>query len=477
MKNKLFTFIPLVLLLAACNPVFNDSSETGSDSSASSGSDSTSETSSGSESSSESGSGSSESSSSEDSSITPPPAGKTVEELCDEMNNQLKSYGLDYINAYSARNYLLLNDYGYLVSPQEDDKFFGFDGNNNNIAVYKMNNNECIATYPQISVGRNVTSYQSINASSLLELNSALTNIESKKGNYSTIKLTNNLTITNAADRIVVNTSNPVELDLNSKSIDANVNTDLVSITGDDAVFSIKNGTLSTFSFEGYDMNISPRCIYVGDGDMVLIDNMTLNANAFCGYGYINEIGKSTTKTLISNSTINAITVAICIQDGVNYIQDNTIDGILDINGGETIVDNCDITAVGHKDDADGFVTNEYVTSFTKNLVETHSDLYDTYIISSVDPIFILDRRSVMGTYSSPDVKVSNCRLTADYDGDVIYGYGVRYIDLKLGDPAQLPGTIDLGDSTNNYNGNIYVKCSSSNPNETVGGFTKYTAN
>lgn len=464
-----------MMLLAACNPNFSDDSSSAPDSS---------ETSSGqpATSSSETSESSDTSDSSEDSGDTSesteppePPAAKTPEELCDEMNEKLISYDVDYVNAYSARNYLVANGYDYIASALEGDKFFGFDNSKKKVTLYKMTNNECIALYPTDCVGHNVTSYQSINASSFIEMNNALTNIESGKGNYSIIKLANNLTIDSASNRIVINSSCPVELDLNKKTINASVNIDLVSVTGTDSIFSIRNGTLSTIEHEGYDLDVSPRCVYVGDGDMVLIDNMTLNARAFCGYGYINEIGKTNTKTVISNSKVNALTVAVCIQDGINYIENNIIDGIVDINGGKTIVDRCDITAVGHKDDADGFVTNAYVSEFAKNLLETHSDIYDTYIISSVDPIFILDRRSIMGTYSSPDVKVSNCKLTADYDGEVVYGYGVRYIDLKLGNPAQQPGTIDLGNASNNYNGNTYVKCTASNPEEAVGGFSKYT--
>lgn len=469
MKKYLKLLLPIMLLLAACNPISTTSDTTP-------GSNVPSDTSSTPDTPTPEGGGEDEGD--EDEPPAPPidPTLKTIEEFCDDMNTELANYDVKYLNPFTARDYLINKGYTFIVDPQEDSKFFGYDNDADKVVIYQMNSNNRNAVYPTSSSGHFVVSYQSRSVSSLIELTNALTNVSTGYDNYSVVKLSASLQLNNISDGIIFDFDKPVEIDLNNKSITASVNLDPVIINNDDAIVSLRNGTISSFEYELENESVSPKCVYAKAADFIVIHNMTINCNAFSGYSYINEIDKPNIKTIVDKSNLNAVTVAYCIQDGINYLRNNThIDGIVDINGGQTLIDKCEITAVGRKDDAEGFVSNEYIKDKALYMFETHSAAYDRHIISSVDPIIIFDRRSVMGTYSSPSVKVTNSTLIPDYTNTQVYGYGIRYIDLKLGNPAQGPGTIDIGDSSNNYNGNAYPKCEASNKENAEGGYSLYT--
>ena len=80
-------------------------------------------------------------------------------------------------------------------------------------------------------------------------------------------------------------------------------------------------------------------------------------------------------------------------------------------------------------------------------LYENNHTKYGSYSVSAPDPIIIFDRRGLFDTYDNPVVSLTNVTLIADYEDNVVYGYGIRYIDLNLGSLTTL-GTVNLTNVT-----------------------------
>ena len=388
---------------------------------------------------------------------------KTIEELCDEMNDALPS---SYRNPFEARDYLIAHEYECVVEEQDNDEFFGYDYINNQIAIYKMgNNNLRHVRYPATSVGQEVVSYQEIGVNGLSSLNDAVTNIGIGIGNYSTVKLLGNIEIVNS---IAITSAEPIEFNLNNHSITQTTKYDVIRVNGDDSIVNVKNGDLVTFTNnDSVDVGEqdSPSCIAAIKFKDIVVDNVALRCNARYGYGIIDSLlcDSDSTVTVRNSNEIYAVTNAICVKKATFVIKDSSINGVVNISGGNTTINNTYITATARHDDATALVPDSLVRERALYLYENNYARFGDYSVSATDPIIIFDRRSPFDTYNNPVVNIVSSRLAADEANDTVYGYGIRYIDLALGS-LSTTATITVDSLTE------FTKCSETDPVGHAGG-------
>ena len=391
------------------------------------------------------------------------PSVKTIEELCDEMNTTIPSA---LTNPFDVRDYLVAHEYTMVVDEQTNEEFFGYDYINNQIAIYKMgNNNLRHARYPASSANQEVVSYQEIEVNSLSTLTSAVTNIGIGYGNYSTVKLTANIELSNS---IAYTSAEPIEFDLNNHSIIQTTKNDVLRANGGQVVLNVKNGDLVTFtnnSSANLGEQDSPSCIAAITFKDIVVDNVALRCNARYGYGIIDSVLCETDSivTIRNSNEIYAVTNAVCIKKATFVIKDSTINGVVNISGGNTTIENAYITAVARHDDATGLVPDSLVRERALYLYENNYGRYGDYTVSATDPIIVFDRRSPFDTYANPVVNIINSRLVADEEGGTVYGYGLRYIDLALGSTTT-KATVTIDTLT------AFTKCTESDPIGHAGG-------
>lgn len=389
---------------------------------------------------------------------------KTIEDICDEMNALLPN---TITNPFEARDYLVNHEYACVLEEQDNDEFFGYDYYDNQIAIYKMTNgNIRQARYPSLSVNQEVVSYQILEVNTLTGLTDAVRDVGIGVGNYSIIKLTANISLT---DSIAITSSEPIELNLNNFALTQTTNKDVIRANGEQVVINVKNGDLVTFTDntpKDLGAQDSPSCIAAIMFKDIVIDNVALRCNARYGYGVIDSIMCSNdSKVTIKNSNeIYAVTNAVCIKRATFVIKDSSINGIVNISGGNTTIDNVYITAEARHDDAEGLVPDSLVRERALYLYENNYSRYGDYSVSATDPIIIFDRRSIYDLYDNPVVNIINSRLAADKESEIVYGYGIRYIDLALGTKTTT-ATINVDSLTE------FTKCSTpSNPVGSAGG-------
>ena len=347
------------------------------------------------------------------------------QEMCDLMNDELGNE--TFFDIYEAREKLVANGYP-IIDSLESDEYYGYDTSIKKVAIIKNSN----VNYPSGASLQNFVSFREKSVSSLAGLKTEIANVSNNNKDYSVIKLTNNIS---TSEYITINSDKHIALDMNGKTISGlRTSGPVVRVYKASDVgptFTLFNGTIQTPIQEGYDLSNSPSCIYVADAETVRLTNVTLNNRSERGYGYIdNALGSSSFNLKINDSTVNSKIVAICIQRNNNILTNNTINGVVVINGGDTRITNNTIDVSNIVNDANRLITCEELEEDCYDCFVTANK--DTYMMTSTDPILIYDRRSSHSTYDSPSAFIENNTLTCLGTNDNPYGYGIRYMDLDF---------------------------------------------
>ncbi len=385
------------------------------------------------------------------------------EACCDDMNEELA--GKSFFDVFEIKEYL----YSKNFDPElkfETDKFFGYDLASEKVVIYTIENG---IEYPSNLKTHKYVSFQTRSVATLSELTTAVIAIGTGEANYSSIKLNADISI--SSSRIGLNSAYPIELDLNNHKIETTTHRgDIIAVNNSNGIVAIKNGTISTIDYDLRDhLNVYPSCVFVESAKTARVTNCVLNSRAQRGYGILDALECGGARLKINNDTINARLVAVATQKANYQIIDCTINGCVAINGGEVNISGGKISSKFFFDEEQSpcFVTNQMVVDGILAYLETPNPLYDKYIYSSTDAVIVLDRRSEQSTYSSPIVSISGTRLVAYSEGNNVYGYGFRYVDLNR----------DPNKSTNNIahislDKVIYEKCTASSPKDAVGGYS-----
>lgn len=413
--------------LASCRPVLDPSSEEGS-SGQSSEVDSDTDSSTENPPSGDDSSDSDGTSDSEDSGSSEEE--ETYDVVCNKMNDFIKNKS--FFDIFEIKQALV--DAGYNVVAKEDaTEYFGYDKTTNKVAYFK--NNEVV--FPTSNVKENFYSFKDKSVGDLDSIYSAMAESNESPWLYTSLKLTADIQLNQTTNNIVINNSQPIEINLNGHKIDggsmdtAYLNGYNIKCINKDGVVAIVNGAIETFEKSGFDWHYSPACVSLIEGKSLRITNCTLKNKAERGYSFIdNPKADSNPLCMINDCTIESKIVGICIQKG-NYIVDhNTVKGTVVINGGKSVVTRNNISAQNIVNDANRLITDEEILEECQNY---KLDGYDTFMLTSPDAILIYDRRSINGTYGSPEVLINNANtLTCKATTSEACGYGVRYMDLNF---------------------------------------------
>lgn len=375
---------------------------------------------------------------------------ETIEDKCNEMNALLPS---SIKNPFEARDYLLEHGYSYLTEAQDNNEFFGYDYEDNAVVIYSMTqSNSRSARYPSSSSSHEIVSYQTREVTTSSELFDAVTNVGIGVGNYSTIVIGSDIVVDNT---IVITSSEPFEFDFDNRTVTSSVAKDVFRANGDDVVINFKgNGggieTITDNTKKDIGDQTAPACISALNYKSIDIDNVKLKCNARYGYALVDSLyaSKDSTITMDDCNNVYAVTNAICIVGSTFVVKNSTINGVVNISGGNVTIDSTLITAIARHDDATGLVLDPAVREIALYLYEDNYSRYGYYSVSAPDPVIVFDRRGLYDTYDNPIVTIKDSTLIADYENETVYGYGIRYIDLNLGTKTTF-ATINLeGDVT-----------------------------
>ena len=391
----------------------------------------------------------------------------TKSEMLSLMNTFVASKS--YIDPFEVREDLVSNNYP-IIDKLTATEYFGFDLDTNKVALSSDTSVSHFLSFKEKSV------------SNLTELAAAFAEVESSTHSYSTIKLTSNLTTTQP---ILIDFANLFQLDLGGHTIDYTPQSgSAIRITNhitDKPDVVITNGTIQTKQMSGFNMDQTPKCVYFENGNSLRLSGVTLNNRAERGYAYADYPSSTgTAKVTIKKCTINSPVIGVCIQTNDNKVIENTINGSVVINGGDTLVsknkiNTSNITAVDVTHDT--FIDNTEFAYVCEGYFvdEVASDTkYDTYMVTTVDAILIMDRRSTLGTYHLSSVTAEYNELTVRSTNAGAFGYGIRYIDFDF-DPSQAENhrdDIHIGDDLTGDD-NIYKSLSGSEAYNQPGGYIK----
>ena len=387
----------------------------------------------------------------------------TMPQMAELMNAHLDNYAA--YDPFDARDELIENSFPVMRSTSED-YLFAYDLDNDEIIIYD-NGDE---------VG-NIVVFAQKEVSNVTDLEKALKEIDAGT-NYSSIVLTSNLQV---EAPISVNAAHPVDLNLNEYTIDNLQNNEAaIKITKgntNEPVVLIRNGAIRTKEISGFDMTKSPSCVKVVDAESVRLENLDLINRAERGYAYIDYPDyRGDAKVLIRDCNISSTLVAICIQANDNVILSNNIVGVVLLNSGKTQVleNTIDVTNIqkGMDQEATRLIYCAELYNVCNDLFKTEG--YDTYMLTSTDSILIYDRRSINGTFPSPEVTITDNTLMCKKGADnAPYGYGIRYMDLAF-DTSIATNAFESGKIV--INDNTYSYCLEGGPFNTAGGYYIYKA-
>ena len=369
------------------------------------------------------------------------PAYYTKEEMCDLMNTYLLDK--EYFDVFELRDDLIAHNYP-VVDTLSAQQSYGYDTVAKKVAIH----NGTTVTYPSGCTVNNFVSFREKIVYSLGELEDAIQDVGADATAFSSIKVANNITVTHS---IAVNSQNPVEIDLDGHTLsnitDSSSTIRITKANNSKPVVVIKNGTIMTKDITGFDLYKSPSCVSLIDANSLRLSSLTLNNRAERGYAYIDYADKSLTANVkIENCDITSKIVAICVQTNNNLIKNNTITGVMVINGGTSVIEDNTIDAslvqVGLDREANRFIASVELYNTCRDVYVT--DCRDTYMLTTTDAILIYDRRSAHATYGNPTVTIERntlkCKISS---GDIPYGYGVRYMDLAF-DESLPENSLDL---------------------------------
>ena len=386
-------------------------------------------------------------------------------ELCDFMNSELSSKS--FFDVFEPKDYLLSRGY-HLLNELSDEKSYGYCKDLNKIVIYTSSNT---ITYPSDAIGKSVFSYKEKEVSNIAQINSALSEINTGSANYTGIKFANDITLYRSMGTLEITTDKPVQINLNGHKLVAEDSfySYCIKVNGANSIVAIKDGEIVTPLSSGYDMKYTSSCVAALKAKTVRVSNSTLTNNTERGYAYIDSPKISDTyKLKLNNNTINSPIVSVCIQNGVNELYKNTINGNVSINGGTTSIDECTINC---EDVAftveDNPINNDYIRTICDTIFNDESGEMKAYIVSGPDAITILDRRSKDTLYTSPKVSVSNSTLYAFCKNNNVYGYGLRYVDLGF-DTSKDPSREYIEVANNNTS----PCCGTATKLEQIGGYT-----
>lgn len=397
----------------------------------------------------------------------------TVEEKCDELNASIPT-GL--FDAFELKEFV--NSQGVPTEVAVDEnKYIGYDESKNKLVVYQ---NDAI-TYPLDCVGDDLFTFKSHEVTTFAELKTEVLQVGGGSVKYSSIKLANNIDIPTDQNTLNISGVYPIEINLNNHTLKTDdPSKDVVTIEDNNVVILIKNGTIQTGSSSAN--NKSPRAIYAKQAQSVRLQGLHIECGAERGYGYLDSLynsSKFTTK--ISKCTFESETFAIVTQSNNYVIEKSTIRGNININGGNVVIDSCNVSAKGMFKDNDfiisgskkdpEFIDSEYLSNVLKLYYKDNVGTYGTAILTGPDAILVVDRRSVYSLYPSPAVTVKKCTLEADEYENTVLGYGFRYIDLAA-DPNKSSNisnvVLGTGSDVNVFSG------VSGEPQNAQGGYNYY---
>lgn len=377
--------------------------------------------------------------------------------------------GKIYFDIFEIRADLIENNFP-IVDDDNEVEYYGFDTFNNVLTTYNVNGDNS-----------NFISFKEHEVTDLASLEAALAVVSNSVINYSTIKLTEDLEI---SEPILIDFANPVHIDLNGHLIDytkdCNSAFKITRHLFDYPTVAFTNGAIQTKELSGYDMEQTPKCIYFEYGESIRLTNMVLNNRAERGYAYADYPDSSSEANVkINECAISSVVIGVCLQTNNNIIQNNLIFGSVIVNGGEAlIIDNIISTAhlLNTLDTTEtDFVESAWFVVVCREVyinAAAEDPRYDKYMVSSADCILIYDRRSAASTYLLGEVRIEGNELTCKASEAGAVGFGIRYIDLNF-DPLQENNHVDYIHIDDN---NIYHSLEGNDPVNIRGGYTLYLA-
>ena len=334
-----------------------------------------------------------------------------------EMATLMNEYIEDkiYFDVFEIRDDLILEGF-----PVVD---FAYDLSNGNIVISNPTN-EALVSFKETKV------------STLIELKDAISAIATG-ADYSVINVLNDLDVD---ETISINSSKPIQINLKGHTLN-NLQEELpcIRLTRGNLqkpMVALTNGKIQTPDLSGFNLEKRSSCVMMLDAESLRLSDLTLDNRAERGYAYIDYPENTTNaKVMIRDCTITSKVVALCIQANTNVIMDNNIQGVVVVNSGHNVIKNNVIDATnvqkGLESEATRLITCTEFYIVCKDVYPVQG--YDGFMITSTDAILIFDRRSVNGTYPSPQVVISDnilkCKLG---EGNNPLGYGIRYLDLAF---------------------------------------------
>lgn len=396
------------------------------------------------------------------------------QEICDYMNNKISS--LELSNVFDPKIKFL--ELGYpVLKDLSNGSQYGYSPEMNKMVIIGNNNS---VIYPTECKNKSFIPYHEILVGNHAEMIAALKQIMKSNRTASGIKVNNNFTLYDSIGTVEVSGELPIDINFNGKAVSTN---DYIGymfrVTDEKSTLLIRNGTISTISPTLY-QEVYPACLHIKKAKEVVVDNMTLISNADYGYGFLDSYDTNPDmKCTIKNCTFTAPACAVLIQNGNYLLKDNYIHGAVSINGGSSIIDHCTIiSSAVELGETPEFVSNNYLYDICKSvyvdgtIVIEDRSTNDIRAITTADAITIFDRRSVFGTFSSPEVIVKNSTLSSYSVGNSTYGYGVRYMDLGFDTSKESNVSKIIIEDNNNF-----TECKETSPKDKEGGYVLYTNN